>query len=479
MTSPRIEVILGPPGTGKTTTLINEVGEYLDRGVKPWEIAYLAFTRKAADEAVTRALERFPQYSKRDFRHFRTLHSMCFKQLGYTRQRVMQKHHYVELGDTLGIEVRGTLSNFGEDGFQEAALGDKAIFIDNVARNRMVQLSEEWSRVDNLDLGFDELLRFSKSLARYKANKLLVDYTDMLEQFLEIGMIPKLKVIIVDEAQDLSALQWRVIDAIQRHLRADLLTCGDDDQSIYKWAGAQGTLSLATARSHRTLSQSFRIRARIKSLADSIIRGVQRTAYGRHWNPRDGESSVDFVSEIDEVSFESGTYFLLARNLYGLKSYEELCRRHGVPYETTSGRRGVDRQAVEAIIAWSRHQKGESLNADEARLVGLYRSPRAPSRGIWHDALDLLSIEDREYYVSCLRRGEDLRAIPRVRISTIHGVKGGEADHVVLRTDLTRQTFDGYMQDPDEEARVFYVGVTRAKQSVTMVSPESNLWFQV
>lgn len=479
MTNPRIETILGPPGTGKTTTLINEVSEYLARGVKPWEIAYLAFTKKAAEEAITRTLEKFPQYSRRDFRYFRTLHSFCFRQLGLTRQRVMQYHHYKELGDLLGLEVRGTLSNYSDVGFQEAALGDKAIFIENVARNRMVPLTEEWELVNNLDLSYEELERFSRALYMYKGNKLLVDYTDMLAQFLEFGQMPRLRVLIVDEAQDLSNLQWRVINAIQSRNESELLTCGDDDQSIYKWAGAQGTLGLEHARSHRTLNRSFRIKSRVKSLADSIIRTVTRSVDGRHWNARDGEGSVSYVTELDDVSFESGTYFLLARNLSGLHAYEELCRRSGVPYETVNGRSGVERQVVEAILAWTRYQKGADLNADEARLVNLYRSNRSPSRGIWHTCLDLIPVEDREYYISCLRRGENLRDTPRVRISTIHGVKGGEADHIVLRTDLTRQTYDGYMNDPDEEARVFYVGVTRAKESVTIVSPESNLWFQV
>ncbi len=477
MTSPRTETIFGPPGTGKTTTLINEVGEYLARGVRPEEIGYFAFTRKAADEAVTRAMERFPQYTKRNFKYFRTLHSMCFNQLALTRQRVMQKHHYVELGEILGIEVRGTLSNFDDGGFIDAALGDKAIFIDNVARNRMVRLSDEWSRVDNLDLGFDELLRFSESLVAYKGNKLLVDYTDMLQQFLSCNMIPRLKVLIVDEAQDLSNLQWRVIDAIRRYTGCETLTSGDDDQSIYKWAGAAGHVGSGPDSIHRVLSQSFRVPAGVKRLSDTIINGVTRVA--KQWNPRSSEGRVEYVTELDEVSIEGGTYYLLARNLTGLRAFEELCRRHGVPYETTGARRGVDQQAVAAIMAWTRYQKGGHLDADETRLVSLYRSSRAPSNGIWHDCLDLISVEDREYYVSCLRRGEDLRAEPRVRISTIHGVKGGEADHVVIRTDLTRQTYDGYLNDPDDEARVFYVGVTRAKESVTVVSPESNLWFQV
>lgn len=477
MTSPRIEVILGPPGTGKTTTLINEVAEYLARGIKPWEIAYLAFTKKAAEEAMTRAMEKFPQYTRRDFRYFRTLHSFCFRQLGLTRQRVMQRHHYTELGDLLGIEVRGTLSNYSDEGFQEAAVGDKAIFIENVARNRCVLLQDEWQRVDNLDLSFEELDRFSRALQQYKANRLLVDYTDMLSQFLDYGIIPNLKVLIIDEAQDLSNLQWRIVNVIKERRACDVLACGDDDQAIYKWAGAAGSAMQGFLGSYRVLGQSYRVPRNVKSIADGIIRNAVRSA--KQWVPDRRDGRAEFCTELDDISIGSGTYYLLCRNLTGLRGFEDLCRRLGVPYETANGRRGVERQAVEAILAWTRHQKGGDLNDDEARLIALYRSPRAPSRGIWHDCLDLITVEDREYYISCLRRGEDLRADPRVRISTIHGVKGGEADHVVIRTDMTRQTYDGYVNDPDDEARVFYVGVTRAKESVTIVSPESNLWFQV
>jgi len=54
-----VEIILGPPGTGKTTNLITRVAKLLEEGVPANRIAFLAFTRKAAQEAVTRACEKF------------------------------------------------------------------------------------------------------------------------------------------------------------------------------------------------------------------------------------------------------------------------------------------------------------------------------------------------------------------------------------------------------------------------------------
>ena len=70
-----------------------------------------------------------------------------------------------------------------------------------------------------------------------------------------------------------------------------------------------------------------------------------------------------------------------------------------------------------------------------------------------------------------MRRGEKLTNDPRVRIETIHGAKGAEAEHVLLLTDLTYRTYAGYMLDPDSEHRVFYVGVTRASETLNLVAP--------
>ena len=101
-----VQIILGPPGTGKTTTLLRIVEDALSRGVPPERIAYLAFTRKAANEAKERAMTQFGFDEKR-FPYFRTLHSLAFKELGLQRDEVMTNAHYRKLGKFMGVEFRG------------------------------------------------------------------------------------------------------------------------------------------------------------------------------------------------------------------------------------------------------------------------------------------------------------------------------------------------------------------------------------
>ncbi len=72
---------MGPPGTGKTTRLIKYVKTFVKLGTPIDKIGYFAFTTKAADEAVDRMLDAYPNY-KKDLKYFRTLHSLAFTQLG-------------------------------------------------------------------------------------------------------------------------------------------------------------------------------------------------------------------------------------------------------------------------------------------------------------------------------------------------------------------------------------------------------------
>ena len=77
-----VRKILGPPGTGKTTKLIKYVKTFVKLGTPIDKIGYFAFTTKAANEAVDRMLDAHPKLQKKDLKHFRTLHSLAFNQLG-------------------------------------------------------------------------------------------------------------------------------------------------------------------------------------------------------------------------------------------------------------------------------------------------------------------------------------------------------------------------------------------------------------
>jgi hypothetical protein len=96
----------------------------------------------------------------------------------------------------------------------------------------------------------------------------------------------------------------------------------------------------------------------------------------------------------------------------------------------------------------------------------------ADPESIWHEAMDLIPDNERAYIVAMLRRGEKFNAEPRVTVSTIHGSKGGEADNVVLLTDLSPAAEAAAAIDADDLHRVFYVGVTRTRENLYLVEPE-------
>ena len=128
-----MHIVLGPPGTGKTTKLLSLVESYLESGVPPDRIGYFAFTRRAAQEAIDRACLKF-NFSKKELPYFRTLHSLAFQQAGLNHSQVITSEKYQEIAEWLkigkffigGVTEQGPYKDFG--------YGDKFLEIINVAR---------------------------------------------------------------------------------------------------------------------------------------------------------------------------------------------------------------------------------------------------------------------------------------------------------------------------------------------------------
>jgi len=90
--------------------------------------------------------------------------------------------------------------------------------------------------------------------------------------------------------------------------------------------------------------------------------------------------------------------------------------------------------------------------------------------------MDKINAQERQYFLSAGRAVEEGA---RIRISTIHGAKGGEADNVVLCTDMAMRTYDEYQENPDDEHRTWYVAVTRAKNRLIILNPETNVCYDI
>ena len=100
------QVILGPPGTGKTSTLLSLIEDELESGTEPENIGFFTFTKKAVKEGKQRAISKF-NISDRSLPFFRTLHSLAFRQLGLTRESVVSHTDIKDLNEKLNIRLSG------------------------------------------------------------------------------------------------------------------------------------------------------------------------------------------------------------------------------------------------------------------------------------------------------------------------------------------------------------------------------------
>lgn len=494
----RPHIVLGPPGTGKTTRLLGLVEEELRAGTLPGKIGYISFTKRAALEAVGRAVEKF-KLERKDFRWFCTIHSLCFQSMGFKTEDVLNG---VKLTRDFAHYAKTTIdSKWSEDGtlvgFQP---GDRALHIENLARITMTSLRKTYDGMtDDPGVPWHELVRVANCLKSFKEQNGYVDFTDMLEQFILTEMTLGLEVLFVDEAQDLSRLQWTIVKQLARGCRR-MVIAGDDDQAIYEWAGADVEQFIGMEGDVEVLGQSWRVPKAVQKVAEKLITKVARRR-DKSWKARQDEGRVDRSQRLPDLNGDD--VLVLARNNFTLAEMEDELKHRGVLY-TINTRLSLAQSSRDAIISWEKLRRGNAVPINDARRVYAKMTTRVGvaygfktlkdfdddaevtlkdlqerggllTDGPWFEALGELTEAEIGYVKTCLQKGESLVKPPRVRLHTIHGAKGGEADHVVLMLEVARRSYENQLKKPDEELRVWYVGVTRARQRLTLVESPTDL----
>src|SRR5215218_8822894 len=417
-------LILAGAGSGKTRVIAHRIAYVIaEKKVPSWNILAVTFTNKAAEEMRLRVQRLLRTQERNDLPLVSTFHSLCVRILRqdveklndkYTRTftiydqddslRVI-KQSIKELGyDEKYLGQRATQSaissakNRGED---TEAFAARAEYVDErrAAMARVYKMYEDRLHANNA-LDFDDLL--------IKTVRLLRDVAEVREKYNN-----KFRYILVDEYQDTNSLQFALISLITQKTQ-NIAVGGDEDQSIYKWRGADIS-NILNFEVHfpRTkiirLEQNYRSTQTILDVAGAVVKNNLERKGKNLWtsNPRGGR--VGYYQAFDAeaearwvahkiVEHRREEFDIRGAVLYRTNSqsrvFEEAMRRAGLQYNIIGGFSFYERMEVRDIIAYLKL----SLNPNDSIALG--RVINSPPRGIGRTTTDEIERRSRDLELS-------------------------------------------------------------------------------
>ena len=169
-------------------------------------------------------------------------------------------------------------------------------------------------------------------------------------------------------------------------------------------------------------------------------------------------------------------WLILTRTKSLLKPIPTYLKKKGLFFNTAQGN-SIGKSLYEDIQYWSQLQKKVTL--PEIQLQRVKERIKGPMNLSlkWYDAFDNVSDSQINYMRLLLLNNEDPTKDARIKVSTIHGAKGGEATNVVLFLNHTANTIKGAKKSiykQDEEYRVWYVGITRTMKNLYLIKSQNK-----
>jgi superfamily I DNA/RNA helicase len=491
--------------------------------LQPDQVAFVTFTRAARFEARGRAADKLG-LSDEELVWFRTLHSTAWSLLGMTTAKLFRvkhwhefcrKHHY-------SLTPEKERDRDGDELWKppQKTPDDELRSVYEWGRHRLMSPREAWRAV-RPKASERAVAEYSERYEAFKEDRDLLDYTDLLEKGRELQG-PPVTVTFVDEAQDLTPLQ---VAAARRWFGGceRVYIAGDDDQAIYIWSGAspEWLKSLHTAATHHEiLGQSYRVPSVVQQVANRIIARNRVRVEKPYRAMREGGSvrclstgrALELVLERYRANPEHEVFVLL-RNRIHAKRWVTGLQLVGVPYLSEIGSPGpLGKSAlIRAVLAARKLQKaGEVTGKELSRILDYVPTGelcphgvkarakryegtiqrmtlvldwglssflkrlevRGPALALFKERLEVL-----EYLDLLLRELGEIPREPKVRVMTIHGSKGREADTVVICPDVTRATYRELVREEEGENRVAYVAVTRTRDELVIADPETTRFY--
>src|SRR5215216_3813088 len=417
-------LILAGAGSGKTRVIAHRIAYLIaEKKVPSWNILAVTFTNKAADEMRQRVQRLLRTQERSSLPLLSTFHSLCVRILRqdleklndrYTRRFTIYdqddsirliKQCIKELGfDEKYLAPRATQStissakNRGED---PTAFAAHAEYVDErrAAMGKVYQMYEDRLHSNNA-LDFDDLL--------IKTVRLLRDVDEVREKYNN-----KFRYILVDEYQDTNSLQFALIRLMTQKSQ-NICVVGDEDQSIYKWRGADISNILNFEKQFPNtktirLEQNYRSTQTILDAAGAVVKHNLERKGKNLWtsNPRggrvgyyqafDAEAEARWVAQ-KILEHRRDEFDIRAAVLYRTNSqsrvFEEAMRRAGLQYNIIGGFSFYERMEVRDIIAYLKL----ALNPNDT--IALQRVINSPPRGIGKTTIEELERRARDYELS-------------------------------------------------------------------------------
>jgi DNA helicase-2/ATP-dependent DNA helicase PcrA len=417
-------LILAGAGSGKTRVIAHRIAHLIaDKKVPTWNILAVTFTNKAAEEMRLRVQRLLHARDESSLPLVSTFHSLCVRILRQDIEKLNDKYTrrftIYDQDDSLRL-IRQCIKDIG---FDEKSLGHRAAqsaissaknrgedtrafaaraeYVDErrAAIARVYQMYEDRLHTNNA-LDFDDLL--------IKAVKLLRDVAEVREKYNN-----KFRYILVDEYQDTNALQFDLISFLTQK-QQNIAVVGDEDQSIYKWRGADIS-NILNFEVHfpRTkiirLEQNYRSTQTILDIAGAVVKNNRQRKGKTLWtsNPRGGRvgyyQAYDAEAEARWVTNKilehlRDEFDLRAAVLYRTNSqsrvFEEAMRRASLQYNILGGFSFYERMEVRDIIAYLKL----ALNPNDS--IALDRVINSPPRGIGRQTMEEIERRQKDYGLS-------------------------------------------------------------------------------
>lgn len=432
-------LVLAGAGSGKTRVLTHRVGYIIERGLaEPWQILAITFTNKAAGEMRERVDSLLPGNGQDVF--VSTFHSMCVRMLRRDIDRLGYDRDFTIYDtDDQRTLMRGILKDLKMDPKQYRERGILSVI--SAKKNEMIDADDfEQCASDFYEKNIAAIYKeYEKRLRKNNAldfDDLLIKTVELFDEYPEVleSWQRRFRYVMVDEYQDTNTVQFEIVKLLSGKYR-NLCVVGDDDQSIYKFRGANIDNILSFEKNFLNskvikLEQNYRSTKAILHAANEVIRNNRGRKPKTLWTDNE-EGSLPVFTEYDTAaeeadrvtdaagnsSFKLSEQAILYRTNAQSRLFEEKCIVKSIPYVIVGGVNFYQRKEIKDILSYLR------IIANSVDDLAVTRIINVPKRGIGETTLQKVT-DFAEYsgisLYDALCRAEEIPGINRGTLAKLN-----------------------------------------------------------